>query len=520
MDANIETQPVRLAPRASETTLQLASANGEFYNSLLDVYLSKGNGEVKTHQLETAVNRLPPHARSLYKKGIQSFEAELVENHALLGQHRGEEIQYLVSCVMRSEEKPAEEITEVLDHITPDKAKFVEPIPGVAIIQVEKDLYAYLQKAGIVPGEAHAVNYASSTRDEPSFMILQRLTLQKGLHEEEASPAQDSSVRHEFHHFVWNFLKRAKFIREPLEVPQERSNAFASFRDELSAYIIEGRELLYIDPYAMVYTDNRQIQEVANNVKLLAYVCIQLAKKLGVDRSIFLYPTMTSRSFRDLKDKFLELVPLEEQVDVSALDAIYSIWTNRRSLSSSIQEVLEEKNSKISPELIREIALQHLSSPGRKSGGDFYILGDFRSVAESMEEFSKAMEAEGVAVANELMEVRLRGEFPFPDEVLKQVLNLPKELTENIPVVVDPEVLLTNYMSLWRIDQEGQFDVYSQLINSSPQMKAAFEKIKDHIIAEGEEGYKNEMGYERADEERKRKIDQELQRKVELFKSL
>src|SRR3989344_9638797 len=135
MDTKAEVAPEAQTPKRFESVRRVAEASGRFYNSFLDAYLTNGLPENKTLQIEQLVENLPPHMRKLYEEGLNRYQAELEANHGLLEQQRGHEVGYLLSAVLRSERRPEEEIRDILSQATPDKARFIEPTPGVAIIE-------------------------------------------------------------------------------------------------------------------------------------------------------------------------------------------------------------------------------------------------------------------------------------------------------------------------------------------------------------------------------------------------
>ncbi|MBI4008880.1 hypothetical protein HY357_01490 [Candidatus Roizmanbacteria bacterium] len=331
------------------------------------------------------------------------------------------------------------------------------------------------------------------------------------------SAAENSSVRHEFHHFIWNFLERGNFVREPQEVSPELSKAFGNFRNELAAYIIEGRSLADIDPYAMTYTPDRDIQKLADDTKSFAYVCMEIARSKGVELSSFLYPAMTSRNFAELRANMLELTPVDEQVQIETVNAIYDMWGKKGAVLDSIQAVLKDKNATITPDTMRELATSRLANP--RFYGEFPSIRDLQYTADNLAQFSATLGTEELS-ANDLLKQTLSGRLPFPDEAIVDILNMPRETRESIPVVNDPEKFIRAFVSMWQVDNDARRVAYAQLINATPEMRATFDKVRDEIIAKDESSIKTEYGYERADEERKRQIENDIQKKVVLIKSL
>lgn len=510
MDTEIQKEDPQ--PVGLETRPGLAQATGQFYNAFLDVYLSKRKGDAKSQQLEAAIAILPQEARALYKKGIDNFEEELAQNHRLLEQNRGDEARYLLRCLMTAEAKSDEQVAEVLEHLTPDAARYLEPTPGIAIIQVEHDLYDYLISVDIVSPNSHAIHFGSDNKGEPSFMILQRARLKKGLDEESESPADDVTVRHEFHHFVWNFLQRAKFVRESKEATPELSKAFDKFRNELCAYLIDGRNLNEIDPLALVYTEDEEIQKIGNDAKYIAFICLELAKSHDIEPATFLYPAMTARSFQELKNNFA-LLALKEQPDATDLATVYKLNWRNEALANNIAELLKIRSIKVSPKEMKEFARGVLESDKLSK------LADLHFEVDRLGQYAQHLGLTGfpvITIGQTVLDERLT----LPDETAKIILELPFEDTKHIPLNKNPEEFCLSFISFWNVDKEDIQNIYDQIINSSPEMRAAYDKVKKSIIENGLRYFKHEHGYERADDDKKRQIDQDQRRRIEFLENL
>lgn len=507
---DIGTKPVEITP----SKLSLAQANGRFYNSLIDVYLTKDITGNRQEHVTNLVKELPQHARGLYEKGLQIFEGELRENHALIEQHRGDEAKYLIGCVVSSEGREQAKIDEILSHITPDQARFVEPTEGVGIIQVEHELYDYLTQNKVINLGSEAIHFGGVTKGQPDFVIVRRHRLNKGLDDKSILPSENTSLRHEFHHLIWNFIERGKFLREPQETTPELSKAFGNFRNELAAYIIDGRNLTEIDLYAMTYTGDKDIQKIAGNSKALAYVCMELARSKGIDLSTFLYPAMTSRGFKELNTNILELTPVDEQVQANTVNTIYDMWGKKDMLLPNIKAVLKAKKSTISPIVMKEVALTRLANFEVNS-----TLRDLQYIANDLAQFSETLTTESLS-ANSLLIQTLSGKLPFPDETIVNILNLPQQIRDAIPITDNPEKFIRSFVSMWRVEDEAFRTAYSQLINTSPEMRKTFDKLKDELIAKDGDIIKRDFGYESGDDDKKTKIDDDVQRKADLLRSL
>lgn len=384
-------------PESANILTTLAQANGYFYNGLLDIYLS--NDKDKQTKVTQLIENLPPHMRHLYAEGIRRFQEQLVLNNTLMEPFRGQEVAHLLSKVMEGSAMPDEIKTEVLEQATPDKIRFVEPSPGVFLLQADHNFYYYLTRKGITSFDSSGIAMLGNADNEPSFMITRSPDLTS---EDTSLVAEKTSVRHEFHHIIWHFLDKSGFLRKADEATPELSTAFEHFRSELSAYNIEGRSVNEIDPYAMVYTKGSLIQQQATRTKSLAYICTELAKIKGIDRSIFLYPVMTSSNFAELANKYVALTPLNKDIDIESANFLYSLWTPRGgTISESIFELLGRKNAHIDLETMKQVAIHRLSAINIDN------LGSFQYFADNLGRFAESMRISDFSI-EEITDITLR----------------------------------------------------------------------------------------------------------------
>ncbi len=493
-----------------EVVRNIAEKTGEFYNGLIDAYLTVQTSEELQQAIDILINGLPESLKKNYQEGLNIFQEELRENHALLEQHRGDEVRYLLGAVLASKNKNPEEIEKIFKQIN-DNAKFIEPAPGVAMIQVEKKFFQLLKEHDIVPGEGHAINFGSDNRGEPSFLIVQRLSLEKSMAEDTELAKRNNSVRHEFHHFIWNFLERTdNYLRKVLESSPEQAKAFSYFRNEVAAYIIEGRRVGSIEPEFLTYTDDDEIVTIATDTRDFVTICIDVVQQLGIDSQIFLYASMSSRNFAELKDAFTLLTPLEN-VDQQSVAALYTTWSRNYRALSKIIDLLERKNIVISASIIEEFGLSRMMSFDTTSmGGIFY-------------EIKKLQKFAGVFTKGSIDEQRLveqvaHVKLPLPKETVDCILKLPLEQLNDIPLGRSGEEFLNLVISFWSIHEESTRDTYKQIINSSPTMREAFHNIRDNIIKEGSESYRTE--FNPTDETKKQQIESEIQKRAKLIMEL
>lgn len=520
MQAELPREKIATVP---ESTLKLAEAHGKFYNSLLDTYLSRSNEAQKQEQIQQLLGELPPHARRLYEKGLKDFQQETAKNAKLLDENRGQEPEYLISCVLRESGKSEEEIDKVVQNISKERPRFVEPVTGVAILQVEHEAYNYLEEAGVVI-DSDAAFLGAPNEDLPSFLIVRRRRMEKGLDENQEGPEKNPTVLHEFHHFITHFLERGDIMRPPQGATPEEAKAFGFFRDEVSAYIIGKSEWRFaeVPPDDMVYTRDKQILQRADNGKLFVNACIVFAKAKGVDTNLFLYPAMTSRSFDDLKHKFLAFTPIDN-VDIDILKSMYSLWWQKRWASSDIGpvllEVVQEKGLTISPEVLKAFGSELLASPRMRSYGDnIASLEDYQRAAEDFKTFAESININGLPI-DDMLRDTLHGELPLPDEAINYLLTTP-DAAEHVKVTTNPIEFVSTYFNPWYIREEADVKLRSHLLSLTPELRNAFDSYKDQAAKQFSDEYRMEMSGEYKDEEGKRQLEQEIQQRLQFFRSL
>ena len=499
----------RALTSALESKRKIAAETGKFYNSFLDTYLEVKTPEEQQAQTASLVESLPGPMKKLYGEGLGKFQEELNENHALLEQHRGDEVRYLLGAVMASEGRSAEEMEEIFQQI--DKAKFIEPSPGIAIIQAEKDFFRLLKEHGIVHAEGHAVNFGSDNRGEPSFLMIQRLSLEKSMAEDNGQAKANRSVRHETHHFIWNFLqRRGDFLREAAESTPELTKAFRHFRDEVAAYIIEGRGVGGVEPELLTYTEDKEILKLASDARDFITICVDVARQRGIDPQNFLYASMSSRNFAELKDGFATLTPLEK-IDQAGIAALYTAWAGNYRAAPKVVELLERKKLTIPTNLVEEYGKSRMVS------ADLTSMGRIISELKNVKRFAGAVGLDQIDERS-LIEKAARARLPLPKETVDVILALPREQADNIPLGKSGEEFLGSFVSFWNINQESARAAYKQIIDSSPAMRESFDKVREGIISKGAESYRGE--FRSSGEERKQKVESEIQERTKLLMEL
>lgn len=507
MEQQTELQQGHKPSASVEAHRRIAGENGKFYNSLIDTYLEARTPEDQQTRVTHLVDNLPGAMKKLYSEGLNKFQEELRANHKLLEQHRGDEVRYLFSSVMSSDGKRAEEIEGILEHS--DRARFVEPSPGVAVIEVEKDFFRSLREMGLFHADGHAVAFASDNRGEPSFLVVQRMSLEKSLLEDNSRTAKDSTIRHEFQHFIWNFLeRRGDFLRKVGEKTPELAKAFENFRDEVGAYIIEGSRLGNIEADLLVYSSDDEILTTATDARDLAVLCIEIARNKGVNSQTFLYGSMTSRNFAELKDKFTELVPIEGILDQASVASLYVAWVRNDAAGSKLPEFLERKKATVSLSVLTEYGVRRLVAPELTSIGQLY------SELDKLKKFADTVKIDTIDDRS-ILERAVKTRLPLPQETVDKLLTLSRERADNIPLDKSGEEFMESVMSFsfWDIKQEVARNTYRETIASAPSMRKAWNRVRDKIIAKGAKEYRLELGS-------RKQVASEIQERTRLLMEL
>jgi len=521
-----KTKEPRSVIKLPESTLTIAQETGRFYHSLLDVYLSSGNKASKQGQTEHLLGDLPIHLQRLYKDGIEKLQKEFARNHTLIEAHRDHEVNYLLGRSMRKSGVEEEKIIEVLEKATPDKIRFIEFSPGVIFLQAEEDLYELIARE--VGHKSAALTFKGREADEPSFILIQRLSGEKYLDEKGASIAEKRGLRHEFHHLIWNFLTRAGFVREAVEYHPGRNKAFAHFRSEVTAYIIEDEDLNTPDIFSLVYERrNKEIQVLADRTRVLLRTIIEVAKAKKIDHLVFLYPAMKARNFAEMRDNFISLLPLEGDVDLAVLQRLYFLWleektgTDEKIVSESIIELLKRKNAGVPLEMMEMLASEIIHEEKTVWGNPYRppVLGDLYRQSEPLGEFADSIGIKGFS-REKALNTAINQKLLLPPETIAAIRETPLEMVNNIPLDKEPEAFCLAYISIWELEDEKKTEQYSQIINSSFIMRQAFDRVKEEIIQEFKKNYRSDFGYERANDERRKQVDKEVEGKIRLFNLL
>jgi hypothetical protein len=318
----------------------------------------------------------------------------------------------------------------------------------------------------------------------------------------------DSDVRHEFHHFIWNFLERDDgFVRPVEESSPEEAKAFDYFRDEIAAYIIEGRNLGEVSPKVLTYSEEPQILHTARNARDYIILCLKMAQQMGADPQSFLIAPMSSRNFGELAGKFTDLVPIHA-IGMNTINAMYSAWANKdvsfvmgENEIGLVTDFLSRKKLTVPAEELGAFELVRILSDG---------VSTMQTAMNELEQMSKFREGLQLPQADRtgLLEQLIRHHLPYPPETVRSIAALPDSLLGSVYFQAESaEDFFRAFISFWNANDEETVAAYKKIVDSSPEMRSAYNAVKAEIIQHGEEDYRSENGQS---ESKRVRVEQEI----------
>ncbi len=498
-------------PHVSNAVFQMAQEHGAIYNRFIDICLSKRPSAVTQSAIEQLFEQAPRDLAGLYNYALGHFQEELEYNHALLETHRGDEPSYLLQQVINDEK-----ITDdgIVANIPGDPLRYTEPIPGLAIVQVEHEQFDYLVERGVTGGDGDAVTLKAPSRQLPSFMIVRRRRLLRGIDEEGVNSSQVPTVRHEFHHFLWNFLERGGVVPEPQESSVERNRAMESVREELVAYILEGDSFVHTSAWDISYAKDRDLLSEISAVPQLVAAGKRVLAAKNIDPSVYVYPIMTSRSFKELIFKIEAFTPLEGEIDDLTLKSFYSLWQRSYGrYGEAIRSLMKVKQAHIPEKAMEDLIKKELTAQsglnqGRKFFDDYYRQAS--NAARFAQDFGIPHRSE------EMMEEVLSAETGLSREVVSEIVH-NQQLRGAAEATPDLEQFVFQLFKPYRLSSET-FATFQHILALEPKLKVVLDQLKERIITEEMRNHEEEI--RGINPESKARMDEEMRAKVELFKSL
>jgi len=416
----------------------------------------------------------------------------------------------------------AQEIRPILEGLNKkDKAFLINwADSGVFIIQAEKEFFKFLKDHGVVVSEAHAIAFYES-RFLPSFLIVQRLSLKKSFSDSQVSLASDSIVRHEFHHLIWDFLERSGATKRCSEKEAAASTAFNHLRSELIAYILENPwRLRTIEPEFLCYSKDKEILEKTQELRDIASLSIDIGGRLGVSPRAFIFAAMEATNYEELKDKFTALVPITSFDNEKMVKILFEAW-NQPFARVYLAPFLKFKGFKFDEGVLRSFILRKLDErplPMRSFGVEQRKV-TVQDLFDNFNLLARFAAALGVSISwdDEIKRRLIEPRLLLPRETAQTILGMEIPMRW-ILLEAGPEQFLSSLIDPLHVNEEKTYQIYSQIIKSSPAMQKAFQEVLDDIIEKTKEFIRKE--FSRSSDDSREKKNQEFQKGITSLRKL
>ena len=527
----------------------LARAHGQFYNQVIDVYLEAGGTlQDKEAKIERLIDNLPgvvnTSFRAGYRKALVGLNQSLQKNHDLLEDFRRGGVDALMTQIVRVSEDndhPADKLIEgfrpikeflyerfsqldrkdrdaiyflsntilrfhsgtfeekkvllegvikfYLSHKSDEvkPAELVESTQGVFVMELEEDFYDFLVAQGIIfPSTAIAL--LGQSEKGVSFMYTQKAYVQ-------GSTLEKMAKRHEFHHLLWNFLGHNDFLRKNNIVDKEVGHAFERYRDEISAYLLDGANFRG-GGHGMTYSDNPRIIEMAGNVGDYLDLMVRAGGIVGISRFDFIYSVMTSRNFDELKQKIADVF------DVNAISheiLVVLLMSQNGNPYKILPEFLQSHGVILSNSDLEEGVLKYVNS--QKIGS----LSRLDNLLERADQLSRSL---GLRSPSAFIRTKVLSSQwnQLPRASVEQILTLPTIMYSSLPFNADSQEVEKHLLKWYTADDKLQFEGMRRVFLSSPEFIQVFLQSVDYEIKMGEEGYRKEVGRHKPEVEVERNI--------------
>ena len=462
----------------SSSFKKLAKDHGEFYTGLIETILEDISETEKEKKVNILLNKLPPHLKKLYQEGWKRFKQEANKNKKLLDQHRGQEIEYLLSKISEYRGKNQIEIKKVVEEDileAKNKIIYIEPYPGIPILEVEG---AYSDKIALIPKTLGGKFWSTNDTERcPSFFIIKKNILDK------LSP---SVIKHELCHIIQDFLDRAGFLRKIRESRPEYKEAFWHFRNELLAYILDETNIMKLDvSKRLIYSKNKEILEIASSARDFLGLCMKIAVQKGIYPEDFLYPIAQARNFAEIKEKGAKIVSFLDLTDKNIIEMFFKEYSEKGFIRELEKEIIEKAGLEPLPVTIDSFVLDQLNDDP-----SLYTLISLKQLLKKMSLFFQDVFNCGFDSERLFLEA-CKKRIPLSEETI-QFLIIQKELFF-ILETKSPEEFVRDFFSnycYWNITKEEVRSAYIAVLTNCFDVKEIFERDKEEIINQGEKDYR------------------------------
>jgi hypothetical protein len=366
--------------------MQISHQNGVIYNTILDILLSKDNPEVKRKKVKTLISRLKSSLPRLakgqaesYNKSLEHVDEKLNANRALLkepkfsilvNKHSGDLSLAILESRMIRLDLSTHNISIILSSIS-QKVRFIEVYPGLIFLEADEEAMEVMRKYNVIPENAAAVHinrlgqFSVYMRDEkpiqPEFLLFPG---EAGISELKLK----RFLRHELSHFIHTlvsgseadrksiysalYIRRSDLSHRRYRNPTGKpdfglAQVFNLFRDELSAFIVEGPNFDQIELDWLIHLeqnifpiDHTDAYQRAGEALNFARVVRKILETKGIDKSVLIYPTLAAVSFEDFKKQYARLADFDGNI----LGILERILHENPELSHAIKELIALKN--------------------------------------------------------------------------------------------------------------------------------------------------------------------------------
>ncbi|MBU2524347.1 hypothetical protein KKG71_04090 [Patescibacteria group bacterium] len=491
-------------PEKNETTeerikkKELVRRHSDFYVNFINYLLKVTNGTDKRdhHEaFEELIIDLPKKHQDSYRIGFEKLLIKLKLNHTLFQSKKGQEAFTIMTALL----KESEDANEILEKME-GNVRFIEPTIGVFILEAEKNFFSLLQTKDIIPNAGQGIFFGSSEADAPAFLMLQRLSLAKSLKDDSEKMLNNSFLRHETHHLIWKMLKDGDYVEPTTETNEEKAKAFDNYRDEVVAYFLQNRSLSEADPENLIYSEGEDLITEADRTTDFIILCLQFGELNGLEKKDFIYPTMRSNSFENLRKRYLELVfPIELNLETMKI-----IWKNWNAPSIMFPEgrdnVGNERFLKMSNLHIGSREAEIFIESELMNSDDLAYIMD--KMIDKLLSFLKWLSIEDKVDVMKIYRSVVAKRLLLPEKTRQIILALPTlEYHGIILLGKQPAEFLKKYLNIDKAVRDPDARrTFSQIIHSDPVMEEAFDKIKNKKLEDA-------LKWDKSEDMRKEEIE-------------
>ncbi|MBF0522705.1 MAG: tetratricopeptide repeat protein [Candidatus Omnitrophica bacterium] len=480
-------------PKSADGLLsRVAHQHGKFYLELIKILASEKSSVQKDEDIENLFQGLPRHLKLLYRKGAQQARAIMDENLKTVHQHPGHEAEYLLGAFLKEEKanNPSLDIDAVLSKV-PVHGIYRE-ISGLPVIEADEVLQNVLIASKLWDNFVQAETWTpeveeqlplTDSRQPPGFILLRK--------ESRGREAAQLNRQHELHHLLTFFLEQSRFLRSITESTSARKKAFRDFRHEVIAYIISKpgglntiSERNLVNPKE---EDKEEIYKLAIKMQDFITLCMEIASARGVPASDFIYPVARASNFKELQNGVLALVPVKPAGDIDFLKVVLTrLLGNTRdyaNLREAVDAFMVQRHVKFSDEDLLK-AVKELMSIVIFS--DAYGLnGIVDLMSRSIDAFfGKTFSSAQIASAV----------IPFQESSVEKVLSVASQSNLSLSAgTKSQEEFVQKFFNYLKVADAETRKAYNEILANCPDIREVFDKVKEDMIAKGEEEYRQEL---------------------------